>query len=284
MSEDPAAQQQRKKTFDIEQHLLVEAIYQRYHYDFRGYAQASLKRRLQTALTRFHCRSVSQLQHLVLHDPEVFPAMLEYLTVQVSEMFRDPTYFRALRETVVPVLRTYPSLKIWVAGCSTGEEVYSLAILLREEGLLERTLIYATDINANALQKAEAGIYAIERVPAFTENHARSGGRTSLSEHYTAAYGRVVLDKSLRKHIVFSDHSLATDSVFAEVQLVSCRNVLIYFDRELQDRALGLFRDALCRKGFLGLGSKESLRFSSHAGEFEELVPQDRLYQKKGGA
>lgn len=284
MSEDPATQQQRKKTFDIEQHLLVEAIYQRYHYDFRGYAQASLKRRLQTALTRFHCRSVSQLQHLVLHDPEVFPAMLEYLTVQVSEMFRDPTYFRALRETVVPVLRTYPSLKIWVAGCSTGEEVYSLAILLREEGLLERTLIYATDINANALQKAEAGIYAIERVPAFTENHARSGGRTSLSEHYTAAYGRVVLDKSLRKHIVFSDHSLATDSVFAEVQLVSCRNVLIYFDRELQDRALGLFRDALCRKGFLGLGSKESLRFSSHAGEFEELVPQDRLYQKKGGA
>ncbi|GKS94440.1 MULTISPECIES: protein-glutamate O-methyltransferase CheR [unclassified Acidovorax] len=284
MSEDPAAQQQRKKTFDIEQHLLVEAIYRRYHYDFRGYAQASLKRRLQTALTRFHCRTVSQLQHLILHDPEVFPAMLEYLTVQVSEMFRDPTYFRALRETVVPVLRTYPSLKIWVAGCSTGEEVYSLAILLREEGLLERTLIYATDINANALQKAEAGIYAIERVPAFTENHARSGGRTSLSEHYTAAYGRVVLDKSLRKHIVFSDHSLATDSVFAEVQLVSCRNVLIYFDRDLQDRALGLFRDALCRKGFLGLGSKESLRFSSHAGEFEELVPQDRLYQKKGGA
>ncbi|GKS86905.1 protein-glutamate O-methyltransferase CheR [Acidovorax sp. SUPP1855] len=284
MSEDPAAQQQRKKTFDIEQHLLVEAIYRRYHYDFRGYAQASLKRRLQTALTRFHCRTVSQLQHLILHDPEVFPAMLEYLTVQVSEMFRDPTYFRALRETVVPVLRTYPSLKIWVAGCSTGEEVYALAILLREEGLLERTLIYATDINANALQKAEAGIYAIERVPAFTENHARSGGRTSLSEHYTAAYGRVVLDKSLRKHIVFSDHSLATDSVFAEVQLVSCRNVLIYFDRDLQDRALGLFRDALCRKGFLGLGSKESLRFSSHAGEFEELVPQDRLYQKKGGA
>nr|WP_289623769.1 protein-glutamate O-methyltransferase CheR [Paracidovorax valerianellae] len=264
--------------------MLVEAIYRRYHYDFRGYAQASLKRRLQTALTRFNCRTVSQLQHLVLHDPEVFPAMLEYLTVQVSEMFRDPTYFRALRETVVPVLRTYPSLKIWVAGCSTGEEVYSLAILLREEGLLERTLIYATDINANALQKAEAGIYAIERVPSFTENHARSGGKTSLSEHYTAAYGRVVLDKSLRRHIVFSDHSLATDSVFAEVQLVSCRNVLIYFDRDLQNRALGLFSDALCRKGFLGLGSKESLRFSAHAGGFDELVPQDRIYQKKGGA
>ena len=210
--------------------------------------------------------------------------MLEYLTVQVSEMFRDPSYFRALRETVVPVLRTYPSLKIWVAGCSTGEEVYSLAILLREEGLLERTLIYATDINANALQKAEAGVYAIERVPSFTENHARSGGRGSLSEHYTAAYGRVVFDKSLRRHIVFSDHSLATDSVFAEVHLVSCRNVLIYFDRALQDRALGLFHEALCRKGFLGLGSKESLRFSSHAQTFDELVAPERIYQKKGGA
>lgn len=272
---------QRKKTFDIEQHLLVEAIYERYHYDFRGYAQASLKRRLQTALTRFNCRSLSQLQHLVLHEPEVFPAMLEYLTVQVSDMFRDPSYFRALREKVVPLLRTYPSLKIWVAGCSTGEEVYSLAILLREEGLLERTLIYATDINATALQRAEAGVYAIERVPGFTENHAQSGGRSSLSDHYTAAYGRVVLDKTLRKHIVFSDHSLATDSVFAEVQLVSCRNVLIYFDRELQDRALHLFRDALCRKGFLGLGSKESLRFSAYAGAFDEFVGEERVYQKK---
>ncbi|RYF08384.1 MAG: protein-glutamate O-methyltransferase CheR [Comamonadaceae bacterium] len=277
-------QHQRKKTFDIEQDLLIEAIYHRYHYDFRGYAQASLKRRLQTALTRFNCRSLSQLQHLVLHEPEVFPAMLEYLTVQVSEMFRDPSYFRALRESVVPLLRTYPSLKIWVAGCSTGEEVYSLAILLREEGLLERSLIYATDINATALQKAEAGVYDIERVRGFTENHARSGGRSSLSEHYTAAYGRIVLDKSLRRHIVFSDHSLATDSVFAEVQLVSCRNVLIYFDRDLQDRALGLFSEALCRKGFLGLGSKESLRFSSHAGAFDEFVAEDRVYQKKAGS
>ncbi|MDR6214353.1 chemotaxis protein methyltransferase CheR [Paracidovorax wautersii] len=276
--------QQRKKTFDIEQHLLIEAIYHRFHYDFRGYAQASLKRRLQTALTRFNCRSLSQLQHLVLHEPEVFPAMLEYLTVQVSEMFRDPTYFRALREKVVPLLRTYPSLKIWVAGCSTGEEVYSLAILLREEGLLERTLIYATDINATALHKAEAGVYDIERVRGFTENHARSGGRSSLSEHYSAAYGRVVMDKSLRRHIVFSDHSLATDSVFAEVHLVSCRNVLIYFDRDLQDRALGLFHEALCHKGFLGLGSKESLRFSSHASDFDDFVPEDRVYRKRVGA
>jgi len=270
-----------RKTFEIEQQLLIEAIYRRYHYDFRGYAQASLKRRLQTALTQFGCASLSQLQHLVLHDASVFPALLQYLTVQVSEMFRDPEYFRAVREKVVPLLRTYPSLKIWIAGCSAGEEVYSMAILLREEGLLERSLIYATDINTSALQKAEAGVYDIDRVPGFTENHARSGGHSSLSDHYSAAYGRVVFDKSLRRHIVFSDHSLATDSVFAEMQFVSCRNVLIYFDRALQNRALGLFHESLCRRGFLGVGVKESLRFSAYADRFDEFVPRERIYQKK---
>ncbi len=273
-----------RRTLDIEQQLLVEAIYRRYHYDFRGYAQASLRRRLQTALTRFHCASLSQLQHLVLHDAAVFPALLQYLTVQVSDMFRDPDYFLALREKVVPILRTYPSLKVWIAGCSAGEEVWSMAILLREEGLLERSMIYATDINASALQKAEAGVYDIERVPGFTENHARSGATASLSEHYSAAYGRVVFDKSLRRHIVFSDHSLATDSVFAEMQLISCRNVLIYFDRPLQDRAVGLFHESLCRRGFLGLGSKESLRFSAHGAQFDEFLPRERIYQKKGEA
>ena len=271
----------KSTTLDIEQRLLIDAIYYKYHFDFRGYAQASLKRRLQPALIHFGCKTISQLQDRVLHERETFPALLEYLTVQVSEMFRDPSYFRSLREQVVPLLRTYPSLKIWVAGCSAGEEVYSLAILLREEGLLERTLIYATDINPTALKKAEAGVYDIALMPASTENHAQSGARSSLSDHYSAAYGRVVFDKSLRKHMVFSDHSLATDSVFSEVQLVSCRNVLIYFDRELQDRALGLFKDALCRKGFLGLGAKESLLFSSHAASFDDFVLKDRIYQKK---
>jgi chemotaxis protein methyltransferase CheR len=260
---------------------LVDAIYLKYHYDFRRYAVASLKRRLSAAMTRFSCNTLSQLQDLVLHDPASFPTLLDYLTVPVSEMFRDPSYFRSLRETVVPILRTYPSLKIWVAGCSTGEEVYSLAILLREEGLLARALIYATDINPNTLQKAAAGVYEVDRIAGFTEAHRKSGARSSLSEYYTAAYGRAVFDKSLRQHIVFSDHSLATDSVFAEVQLVSCRNVLIYFNRELQDRAIQLFRDALCRKGFLGIGSKESLRFSSHADAFADLVREDKIYQKR---
>ena len=269
---------------DLEVRLLIEAVYRTYHYDFRQYAFASLKRRLHSAMSRFHCATVSELQGRVLREPTLFQALLDYLTVQVSEMFRDPRYFRALRESVVPLLRTWPSLKVWVAGCSTGEEAYSMAILLREEGLLERTLIYATDINAHALQRAEAGVYELDRIAGFSANHQRSGARGSLSDFYTAAYGRAVFDKSLKKHIVFSDHSLATDSVFAEVQLVSCRNVLIYFNRELQDRALGLFREALCRQGFLGLGSRESLRFSSHADAFNEVVRDDRIFQKRGEA
>ena len=270
--------------FDIELQLLIDAIYLKYHFDFRGYSTASLKRRLRAALIRFEVGTLSQLQDRVLHDATVFPALLDFLTVPVSEMFRDPSYFRSLRETVVPLLKTYPSLKVWVAGCSTGEEVYSLAILLREEGLLARTLIYATDINPQSLQKAEAGVYELERIAGFTENHRRSGARSSLSDYYTAAYDRAVFDKSLKRNIVFTDHSLATDSVFAEVQLVSCRNVLIYFNRELQDRAVGLFRDALCRRGFLGIGAKESLRFSAHADGFTELVREDRIFQKRDAA
>lgn len=267
--------------FDIELHLLVDALYLKYHYDFRDYAPASLKRRLLAALTRFNCETLSQLQHRLLHDATVLPVLLDYLTVQVSEMFRDGHYYRALRESVVPLLRTYPSLKVWVAGCSTGEEAYSVAILFHEEGLLSRTMIYATDINSHALEKAQAGVYEIDRIAGFTENHRRSGARTSLSDYYTAAYGRAVFDKSLRQSIVFCDHSLATDSVFAEVQLVSCRNVMIYFNRELQDRALGLFYESLCRKGFLGIGTKESLRFSSYADAFTALAPNERIFQKR---
>lgn len=270
--------------FDIELQLLIDAIYLKYHYDFRGYAQASLRRRMRAALLRFNCSSLSQLQDRVLHEPAMLTAMMDFLTVQVSDMFRDPAYYQALRRHVVPMLRTYPSLKIWIAGCSTGEEAYSMAILLREEGLLDRTLIYATDINGQALQKAEAGIYDLDRIAGFTENHRRSGGSSSLSDYYMAAYGRAVFDKSLRRNIVFSDHSLATDSVFAEVQLVSCRNVLIYFNRSLQDRAIGLFRDALCRKGFLGMGAKESLRFSDHSDDFVDVDREYRLYQKKDRA
>jgi chemotaxis protein methyltransferase CheR len=269
------------REFDIEFKLLIDAIYHLYHYDFRGYAPASLRRRVRTAMLRFNCSSLSQLQHKVVHDSATFPALLDFLTVQVSEMFRDPGYFRALRERVVPLLRTYPSLKVWVAGCSAGEEAYSLAILLQEEGLLSKSIIYATDINPGILQKAAAGVFDVERVAAFTANHQQSGARSSLSDYYTAAYGRAVFNKSLKDHIVFSDHSLATDSVFAEVQLVSCRNVLIYFNRDLRDRALGLFREALCRQGFLGIGAKESVQFSSQTKAFQNFVPAHKILQKR---
>ena len=269
------------REFDIEFRLLIDAIYHLYQYDFRGYAPASLRRRMKTAMGRFGCATLSQLQDRVVHEPQIFAALLDYLTVQVSEMFRDPPYFRALREKVVPLLRTYPSLKVWIAGCSAGEEAYSMAILLREEGLLARTLIYATDINPHTLQRAAAGVYDVDRIAGFTLNHRGSGATASLSNYYTAAYGRAVFDKSLKDHIVFSDHSLATDSVFAEMQLISCRNVLIYFNRELQDRALGLFSESLCRHGFLGIGSKESLRFSAQAEAFAALDKQERIYQKR---
>ncbi|HWL07191.1 MAG TPA: CheR family methyltransferase [Planctomicrobium sp.] len=267
---------------DLELELLLESIYRQYHYDFRGYSLASIKRRLQQARERFGCSTFSQLQDRVLHDPTVLTELLSYLTIQVSELFRDPDYFRAIREHVVPHLRTYPSLKIWVAGCAEGEELYSLAILFREEGLEDRTLFYGTDINPTALKKAEAGCYSVDRIPLFTENHRKSGGKSSLSDYYTAAYGSVMFDKSLRRRVVFSDHSLVSDAVFAEVQFISCRNVLIYFRSELQDRAIGLFRDSLSRKGFLGLGAKESLRFSRHAQDFMEFDRKERIYQLGG--
>jgi chemotaxis protein methyltransferase CheR len=266
---------------DIEIHLLLEALFRRYHYDFRHYAQASIKRRLKQARQQLGFRSFSALQDAVLHDAAMLARLLDFLTVQVSEMFRDPDYFRAIREKVAPHLRTYPSLKVWIAGCSSGEELHSFAILFREEGLLDRTIFYATDINPAALEIAASGVYAMDRIKAFTENHQRSGGKSSLSDYYTAAYGRAAFDKALRSRVVFSDHSLVTDAVFAEVQLVSCRNVLIYFDRTLQDRAIGLFHDALARKGFLGLGSKESLRFSGYTNRFTDFVREEKIYQRR---
>lgn len=280
-ADDPRSTMMDQKTEDIELTLLLEAIYRKYSYDFRDYAMASIKRRMKQARERFGCATYSALQDRVLHDEAVLPTLLSYLTVQVSEMFRDPSYFRALREDVIPHLRTYPSLKVWVAGCSSGEELYSLVILFREEQLENRTLFYATDINPDALAKAEAGVYELSRIPLFTENHRKSGGRCSLSDYYTAAYGGAVFDKSLRERVVFSDHSLVSDAAFAEMQLISCRNVLIYFVREMQDRAFGLFKESLSPQGFLGLGAKETVRFSQHANAFADFNRSERIYRKR---
>lgn len=267
--------------FDIEIRLLLEGIYLRYQHDFRNYAVASLRRRLRQALQHFGCERLSQLQDRLLRDPEVFAQALSYFTVQVSEMFRDPEYFRTLRDEVLPVLSTYPSIKVWVAGCSSGEELWSLVILFAETGLLPRTVFYATDINPHALRQAEAGVYPLERLARFSANYLQAGGTGSLSDHYVAAYDAAVFGRSLGARVLFADHSLATDSVFSEVHLVSCRNVLIYFNRELQDRAIGLFRDALVHKGFLGLGSRESLAFTAHADAFDAVWPQQRIYRKR---
>jgi len=266
--------------FDIELRMLVEAVYLKYNYDFRDYTGASQKRRVLVAMREMECATVSELQSRVLHEPNGFAQLLQYLTIPVTEMFRDPEYFLAVREQVAPFLKTYPSLKIWVAGCSTGEEVYSLAILLKEEGLLERSIIYATDINPESLDAARRGVFPLDRMRLYTENYQKSGGKGAFSDYYTAAYGGALFERSLMENVTFADHSLSTDSVFSETHFVSCRNVLIYFNRRLQDRVLGLFHDSLCHRGFLGLGSKESIDFSSYAERFEPLARRERVFRK----
>lgn len=270
-----------RELFDLEIGLLLEAIYQRYRHDFRTYSRPTLRRRLTQALASLECESLSALQHRLLRDPTVFARVLGYLTVQVSDLFRDPSFYAALRAHVLPVLATYPSFKLWVAGCGAGEEVYSLAILLEEVGLRERAIIYATDVSASALRTAELGVYELPRAQEFSRNYLQAGGTRSLSDYYVAAYDKLAFDRRLRENVVFSDHSLATDQVFAEVHLITCRNVLIYFEQVLKDRALKLFHDSLVRKGFLGLGSKESLRSSIHGESFTEIDRQNRLYERR---
>jgi chemotaxis protein methyltransferase CheR len=265
---------------EIELELLLEAIFKKYQYEFRDYSRASLRRRLSQALLRFDLKTVSQLQERVLHEREFFPFLLNYLTVPTTELFRDPLYFQLLRTEIFPMLRTFPSLKIWIAGCSTGEEVFSLAILLREEGLLKKAIFYATDINPHSLEKARRGIFELEAVQKGSLNYRKMGGKGTLSDYYKAAYGAAQFDPSLIENTAFSDHSLATDSVFAEVQLVSCRNVLIYFNRDLQNRAFSLFKDSLARGGYLGLGSKETIQFSAYKNSFTRVVPDEQIYRK----
>ncbi len=269
-----------QRNTDIELRLLIEAIYLKYSYDFRDYSGASIKRRVNHALRQFDCQTISALQERILHDPTAFMQLLQFLTIPVSEMFRDPEHFLAIRQEVVPILKTYPSLKIWIAGCSTGEEVYSMAILLREEGLLDRTIIYATDINQRSLEKAKQWIFSLENIRACSHTYQKAGGQRSFADYYTAAYDYAIFDKTLRENVTFADHSLATDSVFSETNLISCRNVLIYFNKDLQNRAFGLFHESLCHRGFLMLGSKETLDFSNYSKQFTPVLKQERIYRK----
>lgn len=266
---------------EISIRLLLEAIYLTYGYDFRLYSKASVRRRVMHALSQTGERSILSMLEKVVVDPDFFARVLNSLTVNVTEMYRDPEFYRCFRERVIPQLRTHPFIKIWHAGCSTGEEIYSMAILLKEEGLFERTILYATDIDKQVLATAKKGIYNIEQVPLYSRNYLAAGGKDELSNYYTARYDHVIFDSDLRKNIVFADHDLATDQVFGEMHVVICRNVLIYFDRPLQARVFKLFDESLDLGGFLCLGSNESLRFSGVAQCYQAVDEAQKIFRRR---
>lgn len=264
----------------LEVELLLEAVHRHYGFDFRSYAYASIRRRLWRRIEAEGVSTMSELQALVLHDRDAMERLLLDLSVSVTAMFRDPSLYATFRSQVVPVLRTYPFIRLWHAGCSTGEEVYSMAILLEEEGLYDRSRIYATDINEVVLEQARAGIFPLERMQEYTENYLRAGGRHEFSSYYTAGYGNAIFSPALRRNVVFSQHNLVTDRSFAEFNVIFCRNVLIYFDKQLQHRVHSLFYESLVMFGVLALGSKESLKFSQYEPCYEQLVPVEKLYRK----
>jgi chemotaxis protein methyltransferase CheR len=264
----------------IETDLLLEAIFRRYGFDFREYAPASLKRRLWRRIHAEGLTSVSGLQERVLHDPASMERLLLDLSINVTAMFRDPSFYAAFRKRVVPLLRTYPFVRVWAAGCSTGEEVYSLAILLGEEGLYEKTRIYATDINETVLDRARAGLFPLDKMQDYTQNYIAAGGSRSFSEYYLANHEGALFSRSLLENVVFAQHNLVSDRSFNEFHVVLCRNVMIYFDKPLQDRVHRLFYDSLATFGVLALGHKETLRLSPFEERYEELDSEERLYRK----
>lgn len=268
-------------TVNLEVELLIEAIYSRFHYDFRHYSRSSLRRRLEQALIKYNLKYISEIQSKILHEEDFFSKLIAYLTVNTTELFRDPGYFLSLKENVFPFLKTYPSIKIWIAGCSTGEEVVSFSIMLRESGF-KKFIIYATDINPMNLEKARKGIYSIETIQKGIKNYQLAGGESSLTDYFESAYDSAKFKEELYKDVVFSDHSLATDAVFSETHLISCRNVLIYFDRPLQDRVLNLFDESLIRGTFLGLGNRESIQFSEIKDKFDTIDKDNRIFRKRG--
>lgn len=265
----------------IEIDLFLDAIFKRYGYDFRLYAKALIRRRIRNFLKKTDFKQISEMIPKLLNDESFFDSIAYDFSITVTEMFRDQDFFLALKEKVFPYLRTYPFIKIWHAGCATGEEVYSLAILLQEEGLYDRATIYATDINNAALQKAKDGIYPLKDMKQFTANYQKAGGKNAFSDYYYAQYQSAIMEKSLKNNITFANHNLVTDGVFGEMNLILCRNVLIYFDKTLQNRVHKLFCDSLIHGGFLALGSKETLRFSDYEKKFKEADSRKKIYQKK---
>ncbi|CAK8717955.1 Chemotaxis protein methyltransferase CheR [Candidatus Electronema halotolerans] len=265
----------------IEVELLLEAIFRRYGYDFRCYARASIIRQLRQFIEKTGHACVSELIPKMLHDAALFQQLLLKLSVTVSSMFRDPSFYQVLRQDIVPLLKTYPFIRVWIAGCAAGEEAYSVAILLKEEGLLARATIYATDINERALAAAKEGIYPLSQVREYTENYQQSGPLDSFSSYYHAAHDRIVMNRDLKQSLTFAKHNLVSDYVFAEMHLILCRNVMIYFNQELKDRVLRLFDDSLIRGGFLCLGAKETLRFSSIDSRYREAEHGGKIYRKR---
>jgi chemotaxis protein methyltransferase CheR len=261
---------------------LLESIRFIYGYDFTEYAEASVKRRIDHFMHANKIGSLRDLGKTLFKEDAVFERFIQEVTVNVTEMFRDPPFYKSLQENVIERLATYPFIKIWIAGSSTGEEVYSVAIFLKEKGILERSVIYATDINQKALQTARAGVYHLKNMKGYTANYIKAGGQHSFSGYYVAKYDSALLDRSLRQNIVFSVHNLAVDKSFNEFQLILCRNVLIYFNQQLQSKVIDLFYESLCPLGFLALGNKESLLFAGSRKRFEDIDRKERIFIKTG--
>jgi len=283
-SREKAGRQDRPPVRDdveeIELSLLLEGVYRQYGFDFREYAPASLRRRVWRRIHAEGLTTVSALQDRLLHDPACMERLLLDLSINVTAMFRDPSFYVAFRNKVVPALRTYPFTRIWVAGCSTGEEVYSLAILLQEENLYDRTRIYATDINEAVVDRARGGVFPLDKMREYTQNYIKSGGTRAFSEYYLAKYDGAQFQRALTENVVFAQHNLVSDRSFNEFNVIICRNVMIYFDRSLQDHVHRLFYESLATFGVLGLGHKESIRFSPHEDRYEELDPHEKLYRR----
>ncbi|HKQ71603.1 MAG TPA: protein-glutamate O-methyltransferase CheR [Polyangiaceae bacterium] len=268
---------------EIEVRLLLEAIFAQYGYDFRDYCADSMRRRVQAALAKSGLAHLGDLQHRLLVDPRFFASLLDDLTVQVSEMFRDPPTYRTFRERVVPILRTYPQVKIWHAGCASGEEVYTTAILLTEENLYDRTQIYATDVSHHALYLAREGVYRAAEAEAFERSYLQAGGTGRFQDYCAVAYGGIAMKESLRRNVVFFQHDLVSDYALGEMHVVFCRNVLIYFGDKLREHVVSVFADSLCRGGFLCLGNSERLP-ASRADAFLDFAATDRIYRRRGQA